>query len=158
MLPLPNQIIRTCSVTCLDKCSFQSKRVWRIWQIMDSLVHFGLKTYYVITKNYDKIVKFGAKKFFTRFRKYVLRLLFEVFQSLLKVSWLLKRFRKTMPSKCIFLPNCNYFAINASHNLDKQPKCNYFYHQTWFHYYFSLFFRSYSLTSAENHAENNSDE
>ena len=43
------------------------------------------------------------KIFFSRFRKYVLRLLFEVFQPPLKVSWLLKRSRKTMPSALLSL-------------------------------------------------------
>ena len=50
--------------------------------------------------------------------------------------------------------NRNYFAINASHNLDKHSNCNYSHNPTYIHYLFSLFCRSYSLTSAEHHAAN----
>ena len=46
---------------------------------MRVLGSLGVKRYYVITKKYDKIVNFGAKNIFSRFWKYVWRLLFEVF-------------------------------------------------------------------------------
>ena len=70
-----------------------------------SLESLGVKNDYVITKILWRNRKFRTKKFFSRFWKYVLRSLAEVFQPPLKVSGLFKRFqKKKMPSALLSLP------------------------------------------------------